>query len=1117
MASASASTMQSPAQMVDDTLGPINPVLEEAIKLELADIAQFKTNRLQRYNWATHELKMLVSDEEDDGEEQLRDYDPDDPEDIERYAIAMSLGEEGYFQRKSNPPNSPIGSSSLDEEVTSCPQCNIYPRFSRNKKTRKFRLVQPWEYSKPVDSLRTCDHFLAVSYCWAGNANPTRTCQIRDCTGPRKHQTPQQNISAKGKSKDEGVYLEGARVPPDEVLDRAVEFASHEGLRCIWIDRCCLPQDESREQQIGIQSMELVYQRATRTCGLLETTITSQEVLRWLSLLFAWTESGATFGETPGQDFWNLHCQPSDVADGWAFGVLDIQVPEDTQKRLAARVCCILLDFLEDLAKDRWYTRAWILQESISAGRKFKLLFRVLPGLTYVYSPFVQQHGKLLNSEGGSQTFVLTLEEFLFLVDGLKQMVHEFFDKQRESRWTGRPHDLSLVDTLILAKAKHALAPDRIQRLHPVHERRGDITYSWNSHYTCNAASAIALLRTRHCLKPEDKTAIVADLCGYETRLDTFKLGKRFRSLRICLLALAMLNGDLSLLAPENYDLEPSMMAIGAPKLKLLEFPIRYIHELNKLDVEPDSTPRFQFVNTQFLQPRGAYLPAYLWRVDREIDFTPIRERWADTWWGMKGLSMKFPRLPDESPEDYLTRGRMFRDLMGRSDESEFSRIIAESRKLKEYEIGQVYQDDAYPGVQFSTRLSGLAAKNNPKTKEILGSIVADILTYLYHANEKEVATSIWQSFRRTMLRETDLNNGLLPDEVDSDLLAHPVFLNEPCRLVHLDAIPGSDGMAGEWILDRILIRGKLWVGNYVPSNMGGSALAIASSFKACSNDIEGPTRLYQDLVHKSPFAAAMLNSQMKCTLIEIRMWLENFEKGSMERGLLETWATEPLSFKNSSIIGRDMVKAYLVHRMTLQWRSPEISAKFDPTTKGQPVHKFDPTDKGQPQVTIHQLMEQFKDRALIGMSVTDSAMLTYMDTYVGWDIEQQDARCASRVSAFDVDGPCLVATPYDAKRERFPQTVERSMATCWVVKKLGMSVDELEAAWMRGEHVRHSNVIFGLDSLLPRDEISDTELKHVPADAVKRMTVLKLEVLGVVKGVWEIIDPVPFQTFQFS
>lgn len=260
-----------------------------------------------------------------------------------------------------------------------------------------------------------------------------------------------------------------------------------------------------------------------------------------------------------------------------------------------------------------------------------------------------------------------------------------------------------------------------------------------------------------------------------------------------------------------------------------------------------------------------------------------------------------------------------------------------------------------------------------------------------------------------------------------------------------------------------------------------------------------------------------MFNNEMKYTLEEIRMWLENFEKGSMERELLETWATEPLSLKKSSIFGRDMVKAYVVHRMALQWRSPEISAKFDPSTKGQPVHKFDPTDKGQPQVTIHQLVDQFKDSALIGTSVSDNAMLTYMNTYVGWDIEQQDARCASRVSAFDVDGPCLVATPYDAKRERFPQTVERSMATCWVVKRMGMSVDELEADWIRGEHVRHSNLIFGLDPLLPRDEISDEKLQHVPADDVERMTVLKLEALGVVKGVREIIDPVPFQTFQFS
>jgi hypothetical protein len=52
------------------------------------------------------------------------------------------------------------------------------------------------------------------------------------------------------------------------------------------------------------------------------------------------------------------------------------------------------------------------------------------------------------------------------------------------------------------------------------------------------------------------------------------------------------------------------------------------------------------------------------------------------------------------------------------------------------------------------------------------------------------------------------------------------------------------------------------------------------------------------------------------------------------------------------------------------------------------------------------------------------------------WD-EEGEARRRQRVSAFDVDGPCLVATPFDSTVERLPHPEERSMSVCWVVEPI--------------------------------------------------------------------------------
>jgi hypothetical protein len=119
----------------------------------------------------------------------------------------------------------------------------------------------------------------------------------------------------------------------------------------IWIDQECLPQPTEAStkadwdmQEIGIQSMDIVYSRAMYTTGLLDVEITSQEQLNAIQTVLQ--------------------------ADR-----------EMTKGIVSLQYCEQIIRLLHETCQDRWYTRAWVIQGAICAGMKLVLAFRHSPGL----------------------------------------------------------------------------------------------------------------------------------------------------------------------------------------------------------------------------------------------------------------------------------------------------------------------------------------------------------------------------------------------------------------------------------------------------------------------------------------------------------------------------------------------------------------------------------------------------------------------------------------------------------------------------------------------------------------------------------------------------------------
>ncbi|KAH6724682.1 heterokaryon incompatibility protein-domain-containing protein [Leptodontidium sp. MPI-SDFR-AT-0119] len=144
-------------------------------------------------------------------------------------------------------------------------------------------------------------------------------------------------------------------IAPNEVLDRAIHFAAYHNIRFIWIDQVCIDQDNRTDKELGIQSMDLVFQRAMFTAGILTTSIDEPRHAEALNAL-----RRARYKNDYGY-----------------FPPLGVKL--NGEEDLMSRAWDIV-DLYEMLASDRWLTRAWILQEAAYAGVRLVLLLKCPKG-----------------------------------------------------------------------------------------------------------------------------------------------------------------------------------------------------------------------------------------------------------------------------------------------------------------------------------------------------------------------------------------------------------------------------------------------------------------------------------------------------------------------------------------------------------------------------------------------------------------------------------------------------------------------------------------------------------------------------------------------------------------
>lgn len=123
----------------------------------------------------------------------------------------------------------------------------------------------------------------------------------------------------------------------------------------------------------------------------------------------------------------------------------------------------------------------------------------------------------------------------------------------------------------------------------------------------------------------------------------------------------------------------------------------------------------------------------------------------------------------------------------------------------------------------------------------------------------------------------------------------------------------------------------------------------------------------------------------------------------------------------------------------------------------------------------------------------------------------EREINLQKMVAAFDVDGPCLVVTPFDSDMERLPHPALRSMATAWVVKREPDDQEQIETRRNGSLSCEGSLSLNGAQKDCKGKTISEetdydragcglNDSNHSPRD-------IKLSVTRRVRGVWEIMD----------
>ncbi|OCL05939.1 hypothetical protein AOQ84DRAFT_88208 [Glonium stellatum] len=424
----------------------------------------------------------------------------------------------------------------------------------------EFEIIQPIDEAVP-------EPFIAVSYCWPerGTAIELPKTPIRICIG-----------SGLG-----GYRVREIRVKWD-VLSRSFEFARAYGIRRVWIDQECIHQDDSEDVALGVQSMDLVYRKATYTIAILDRHLQTPVSLEMLAELFYDTEHGKYRRRRDLVES-TLETQANSMPTRYGGGQLlskrfrsgsDLSREEmkseeeiEEQNRMWKELVDSLQSFHGDtreereaaaeetfgaIMSDRWWTRAWVSQEFlVSHMDKLRILVGCSKDLEERWGEFEDMYEFFADRQRVRGEWVFEVMELVQCSSDVRhsglQITEIVFsavaDKLGIHRSRGPTHTLIELDVD---------KPDWSNWRHSPGEQSKHTDAFHPLYFDSIAIAVFPHVFSKDCERPDDKISIMENLTEWywghqEETVEIRRLNYYGR-----IVALALYNGDPSVLFPRS-------------------------------------------------------------------------------------------------------------------------------------------------------------------------------------------------------------------------------------------------------------------------------------------------------------------------------------------------------------------------------------------------------------------------------------------------------------------------------------------------------------------------------------------------------------------------------------
>lgn len=409
--------------------------------------------------------------------------------------------------------------------------------------------------------VRSSEEYLAVSYCWnSGERYRTNSSGESDPISDVYDAMPVFIEQLDGTVRE-------ARAPR-RILRRAIRHAAAEGLRHIWIDQECIEQQDSAEKERAIASMDEIYRDAHTVLPLLDARLEDKLVLAARKAL-ALPAPSLDFDMTRGVIQWLRH--PPAIE---AF--LD-----------AADDLCSILEFV---ATDRWFTRAWILQERLCSDEP----------------------------SGSSTLWLMCKPELGTEIPG-------------EVSIEARSFNLAMPELLRVLEKKDANTKNRVQVAYNKFCDAYDVAFDMAKQHRLqnkvNVMQATRWLANKGCTIAADKIALVGNCCDWYTRVGAEFLEMQNPSYSACIWALAIMNQDASLFCQDRGCAtdERGRRMLWVPRANTTLLSLKC----------PSATSSGMRITEYGLATEG-----WLWKAMRVLDLSSVARSWQHQFTGQLNLGL---------------------------------------------------------------------------------------------------------------------------------------------------------------------------------------------------------------------------------------------------------------------------------------------------------------------------------------------------------------------------------------------------------------------------------------------------------------------------------------------